>query len=71
MANIPPPPSPLTVPGDAVRASVGHLLARAYTLPCSAAAQAYTQIVQPTSRFQLALDALLPLLDPNTPAEVR
>ncbi len=52
-------------PGDPVRASVGHLLSRAYTLPCSTAAQAFIQLVQPTSRFQLALDVLLPLLDPN------
>jgi hypothetical protein len=56
---------------DPIRVSVGHLLSRAYSLPCSTAAQAFTQLVQPTSRFQLALDALLPLLDPNTPAEVR
>lgn len=45
------------------RTSVGHLLQRAYTLPCSTAAQAFTQLVQPTSRFQLALDALLPVLE--------
>ncbi|KIJ64240.1 hypothetical protein HYDPIDRAFT_112200 [Hydnomerulius pinastri MD-312] len=48
--------------GDPVRASVAHLLVRAYTLPCSTAAQAFSQLVQPTARFQLALDALLPLL---------
>jgi hypothetical protein len=48
--------------GDPLRASVSHLLSRAYALPCSAAAQAFSQLVQPTSRFQLALDALLPLL---------
>ncbi|KAH7906424.1 hypothetical protein BJ138DRAFT_1094161 [Hygrophoropsis aurantiaca] len=55
--------------GDqAVQASLGHLLSRAYTLPCSTAAQAFTQLVQPTSRFQLALDALLPLL--NSSAEL-
>ncbi|KAG6910471.1 hypothetical protein DXG01_010396 [Tephrocybe rancida] len=63
-------PPPMSSMGDPVRASVRHLLTRAFTLPCSTAAQAYTQIVQPTSRFQLALDALLPLLDPNTPAEL-
>ncbi|KAF9468395.1 hypothetical protein BDZ94DRAFT_1154093 [Collybia nuda] len=56
--------------GDPVRASVGHLLSRAFALPCSTAAQAFTQLVQPTARFQLALDALMPLLDPNTPAEL-
>ncbi|KAG6332613.1 hypothetical protein ID866_6476 [Astraeus odoratus] len=49
--------------GDPVRASVAHLLVRAYTLPCSTAAQAFLQLVQPTARFQLALDALLPLLN--------
>jgi hypothetical protein len=54
--------------GDPLRASVGHLLSRAYALPCSTAAQAFSQLVQPTSRFQLALDALLPLL--NTSSEV-
>ena len=56
--------------GDSIRASVGHLLTRAYSLPCSTAALAFNQLVQPTSRFQLALDALLPLLDSNTTAEV-
>ncbi|KAF5378506.1 hypothetical protein D9615_007176 [Tricholomella constricta] len=70
MSSMPPPPPPMSPMGDPVRASVRHLLTRAYKLPCSTAAQAYTQIVQPTSRFQLALDALLPLLDPNTPAEL-
>jgi hypothetical protein len=56
---------------DPVRASVGHLLDRASSLPCSTAAQAFSQLVQPTSRFQLALDALLPLLDLDAHAEVR
>lgn len=56
-------------PGDSLRASVGHLLTRAYQLPCSTAAQAFSQLVQPTSRFQLALDALLPLL--TNSSEVR
>ncbi|KAH9476626.1 hypothetical protein JR316_0010539 [Psilocybe cubensis] len=55
--------------GDSIRASVNHLLARAFSLPCSTAALAFTQLVQPTSRFQLALDALLPILDSNTSAE--
>ncbi|KAF9814630.1 hypothetical protein IEO21_04993 [Rhodonia placenta] len=45
------------------KASVSHLLSRALSLPCSTAAQAFTQLVQPTSRFQVALDVLLPLLD--------
>ncbi|PPQ78568.1 hypothetical protein CVT25_011779 [Psilocybe cyanescens] len=56
--------------GDSIRASVNHLLARAFSLPCSTAALAFTQLVQPTSRFQLALDALLPILDSNTSAEL-
>ncbi|KAF8963240.1 hypothetical protein BDZ97DRAFT_1039592 [Flammula alnicola] len=56
-------PSP---PLDTIKASVSHLLARAFSLPCSTAALAFAQLVQPTSRFQLALDALLPLLDSNT-----
>jgi hypothetical protein len=59
---------PLLPSVDSLRASVSHLLSRAYSLPCSTAAQAFSQLVQPTARFQLALDALLPLLD--TPAEV-
>jgi len=48
---------------DPLRLSVGQLLSRALNLPCSAAAQAFAQLVQPTARFQLALDVLLPLLD--------
>ncbi|KAK0219117.1 hypothetical protein IW262DRAFT_1448944 [Armillaria fumosa] len=73
LASLPPmgpPSSAQAPPGDPVRASVGHLLSRAYTLPCSTAAQAFIQLVQPTSRFQLALDVLLPLLDPNTSSEL-
>ncbi|OAX36708.1 hypothetical protein K503DRAFT_743910 [Rhizopogon vinicolor AM-OR11-026] len=56
------------VSGDPIRASVVHLLARAHSLPCSATAQAFMQLVQPTARFQLALDLLLPLL--TTPADL-
>ena len=56
--------------GDPIRASVGHLLIRAFSLPCSTGAMAFAQLVQPNSRFQLALDALLPILDSNKPAEV-
>ncbi|KAL1740346.1 hypothetical protein HDZ31DRAFT_47678 [Schizophyllum fasciatum] len=52
---------------DPVRASVGHLLQRAYALPCSTAAQAFAHIVQPIARFQLALDILLPLLEQQAP----
>ena len=55
---------------DPVRASVSHLLAKAFSLPCSTAAQAFVQLVQPTARFQLALDALLPILDSEMAAEV-
>ncbi|THH17684.1 hypothetical protein EW146_g3180 [Bondarzewia mesenterica] len=57
------PPPPSQAHGDPLRASVSHLLAKGYTLPCSTAAQAFVQLVQPTARFQLALDALLPILD--------
>ena len=60
---------PLTS-GDPIRASVAHLLTRAFSLPCSTGAMAFAQLVQPNSRFQLALDALLPILDSNKPAEV-
>ncbi|EJD05028.1 uncharacterized protein FOMMEDRAFT_120314 [Fomitiporia mediterranea MF3/22] len=60
-------PSPMhtaspTPTGDPVRASVAHLLARAHGIPCSAAAQAFAQLVQPAARFGIALDVLLPLL---------
>ena len=48
---------------DPLRSSVVHLLSRAQSLPCSAAAQSYTQLVPTTSRFSLALDVLFPLLD--------
>ncbi|KAL1740650.1 hypothetical protein HDZ31DRAFT_47074 [Schizophyllum fasciatum] len=56
---------------DPVRASVGHLLQRAYALPCSTAAQAFAHIVQPIARFQLALDILLPLLEQQAPPAER
>lgn len=48
---------------DPLYASVGHLLSKACSNTCSTAAQAFAQLVQPTARFQLALDALLPILD--------
>lgn len=54
---------------DPVRASVSNLLSRAYGHSCAVAAQAYSQLVQPTARFQLALDALLPVLE-NSSADV-
>ncbi|KAJ4485351.1 hypothetical protein J3R30DRAFT_3438969 [Lentinula aciculospora] len=56
-------PSTSSSPLDPVLTSIRHLLSRALSLPCSTAAQAFTQLVQPTLRFQVALDALLPLLD--------
>ncbi|KAI0033045.1 hypothetical protein K488DRAFT_48530 [Vararia minispora EC-137] len=40
-----------------------QILTRGHTLPCSTAAHAFSQIVQPSNRFQLALDALLPILE--------
>ena len=49
--------------GDATRASVNHLVAGAFTTPCSTAAHAFMQIVPPLSRFQVALDLLMPMLD--------
>ena len=58
-----PTPTATPRPVDPVKASVAHLLTKAYSLPCSTAAQAFTHLVQPMARFQLALDALLPLLD--------
>lgn len=56
---------------DPLRSSVVHLIARALNLPCNAAAQSYIQMVPPTSRFQLALDVLLPLLDSSAEVRVR
>ncbi|KAI9456124.1 hypothetical protein BJY52DRAFT_1277335 [Lactarius psammicola] len=47
---------------DPLYTSVGHLLSKACSNTCSTAAQAFFQLVQPTARFQLALDALLPVL---------
>lgn len=61
---------PATAVVDQVHASVSHLLTRAYSLPCSTAAQAFSGLVQPIARFQLALDALLPLLDSAKSVEV-
>ena len=54
--------------GDTTRASVAHLLAGAVATPCANAAHAFVQIVPPLSRFQLALDVLMPMLD--APVEV-
>jgi hypothetical protein len=63
------PASPQHTSTESLRASVAHLLSKAHNLPCSKVAQAFSQLVQPTSRFQLALDALLPILDDHV--EVR
>lgn len=63
-------PATATVVAGQVHASVSHLLTRAYSLPCSTAAQAFAGLVQPIARFQLALDALLPLLDAAKSVEV-
>ncbi|KAK7026775.1 hypothetical protein VNI00_007079 [Paramarasmius palmivorus] len=60
--------SPLGV--DPVRAAVAHLFSKAYSLPCSTAAHSFANLVQPTSRFQLALDALLPILEQNTSTDL-
>lgn len=51
---------------DPVRASVAHLLSRAHEIPCTAAAQAFNQLVQPAVRFGIALDILLPVLSGRT-----
>lgn len=60
----PPPLSRKQLSTDQVRVSVTSLLAaRAHSWSCSTTAQAFTQTVQPTSRFQIALDVLLPILD--------
>ena len=48
---------------ESIRASVSQLLSQAHNLPCSKAAQAFAQLLPHISRFQLALDALLPSLD--------
>ncbi|KAI0370934.1 hypothetical protein BV20DRAFT_1035585 [Pilatotrama ljubarskyi] len=48
---------------DSTRASVTHLLAGACSSPCSTAAHTFMQVVPPLSRFQVALDVLMPMLD--------
>ncbi|KAJ7773073.1 hypothetical protein B0H16DRAFT_1713979 [Mycena metata] len=50
--------------------AVSHLLATASSYPCSAATPAFARLAHSTSTFQLALDALLPVLDPPVPAEL-
>ncbi|KAJ7193695.1 hypothetical protein GGX14DRAFT_576964 [Mycena pura] len=39
--------------------------------PCSTAAAVFSRLAQSTATFQLALDTLLPALDPPDPSEVR
>ncbi|KAJ7051274.1 hypothetical protein C8F01DRAFT_1175681 [Mycena amicta] len=48
---------------DDARGAVAHLITRASTYPCSAAPAAFSRLAQSTSTFQLALEALLPILD--------
>ncbi|TFK33090.1 hypothetical protein BDQ12DRAFT_691598 [Crucibulum laeve] len=55
---------------DNLRVTLGELLSRAYSHPCTTAAAMFLQLIQPMQRFQVALDALLPLLDVNTSAEL-
>jgi len=57
------PPPAAQAHADPLYASVGHLLSKACSNTCFTAAQAFAQLVQPNARFQLALDALLPILD--------
>jgi hypothetical protein len=54
-----------SVGGDlrSMREAVSELIARGCSMPCSTSAQAFTQIVPAASRFQIALDKLLPVLD--------
>ena len=56
---------------DPMRTSVNHLLSRAHNIPCTAAAQAFTVLVQPNNRFQVSLDVLLPLLSGNAEVSAR
>ncbi|KAJ6605424.1 hypothetical protein DFH09DRAFT_1353868 [Mycena vulgaris] len=57
-------------PVDNPSASVSHLLTQASSYPCSAATPAFRRLAQSTSTFQLALDALLPVLELRTPCEL-
>lgn len=56
---------------ESIKASVTQLLSQAHNLPCSKAAQAFTKLLPHISRFQLALDALLPSLDEGNEAADR
>ena len=68
-ASHPFPPPPINASPD-TRTAVTQLLVKAHPLACSKGAQAFMQLVQPTQRFQVALDALLPYLDHSTSVEV-
>ena len=68
--SLPLSPQPMVTGSTEVKASVNKLLSTAHSLPCSKGALAFTQMLQPMARFQVALDALLPILDSTTPAEV-
>lgn len=54
-----------------IRASVAQLLSQTHNLRCSKVAHAFSQLLPHVSRFQLALDALLPSLDEGNEATVR
>ncbi|KAH9916386.1 uncharacterized protein BXZ73DRAFT_92491 [Epithele typhae] len=58
-------PSPRSPPG---RRSSARTRLAPFATPCSTAAHTFVQIVPPLSRFQLALDVLMPMLD--APAEL-
>ncbi|KIY71357.1 hypothetical protein CYLTODRAFT_429529 [Cylindrobasidium torrendii FP15055 ss-10] len=51
-------------PNGNLRQRVENLLSQTCMLPCSTVIQAFLQLVEPRQRFQVALDVLLPLLDP-------
>lgn len=65
MHSVLPHPRLMTSSADAPpsSASVSDLLVRASTYPCSAATAAFARLAHSTSTFQLALDALLPVLE--------
>ncbi|KAJ7439276.1 hypothetical protein B0H11DRAFT_1828869 [Mycena galericulata] len=65
-----PTPKPHFTSLDDARVSVSHLLTCAGSSPCSAVTPAFLRLAQSTSTFQLALDALLPVLDSPTPCEL-
>ncbi|KAJ7201813.1 hypothetical protein GGX14DRAFT_370817 [Mycena pura] len=58
------------LPVEDPRSLVATLLARASTYPCSTAAAVFSRLAQSTSTFQLALDTLLPALDPPDSGEL-